>query len=327
MIVKNYEIKKINKNNHHFYLLYGENKGFKDQFIKENFLLDFKENIFKYDEKDINDSYENFISSIKNKSFFEDKKLILISNISDKIVKLAEDIISLNISDITFIINAGILEKKSKLRNLFEKHKNAICIPFYSDDNKSLSFFANNFFKKKNISISQETINFLVERCNGDRGNLINEIYKIENYSFEKGKVSLEEVDKLTNLSENYSVNELIDNCLAKNKKKISTILNQNNFSDEDCILILRTMLNKSKRILKIKEELNYNDNIEAIISSYKPTIFWKDKNIVKKQLMNWNYKNIEKLIYKINDIEITIKKNSINSLNIVSDFIINESN
>ena len=103
--------------------------------------------------------------------------------------------------------------------------------------------------------------------------------------------------------------------------------MNQNNFSDEDCILILRTMLNKSKRILKIKEELNYNDNIEAIISSYKPTIFWKDKNIVKKQLMNWNYKNIEKLIYKINDIEITIKKNSINSLNIVSDFIINESN
>ena len=327
MIIKNYEIQKIKKNNHNFYLLYGENKGFKDQFIKENFLLDFKKNIFRYDEKEINDKYEDFISSIKNKSFFEDKKLIIISNVSEKITKLAEEIISLKIYDITFIINAGVLEKKSKLRSLFEKHENAVCIPFYSDDNKSLSFLANNFFKKKKISISQESINFLVERCSGDRGNLINELNKIENYCIEKAKVSLEEIDKLTNLSENYSVNELIDNCLAKNQKRISAILNQNNFSNEDCILILRTMLSKSKRILNIKEELNYNDNIESVISSYKPPIFWKDKNIVKKQIINWDYEDIEKLIYKINNIELTIKKNSINSLNIVSDFIINESN
>ena len=309
MIIKNYEIQKIKKNNHNFYLLYGENKGFKDQFIKENFLLDFKKNIFRYDEKEINDKYEDFISSIKNKSFFEDKKLIIISNVSEKITKLAEEIISLKIYDITFIINAGVLEKKSKLRSLFEKHENAVCIPFYSDDNKSLSFLANNFFKKKKISISNQSINFLVERCSGDRVNLINELNKIENYCIEKAKVSLEEIDKLTNLSENYSVNELIDNCLAKNQKRISAILNQNNFSNEDCILILRTMLSKSKRILNIKEELNYNDNIESVISSYKPPIFWKDKNIVKKQIINWDYEDIEKLIYKINNIELTIKK------------------
>ena len=196
----------------------------------------------------------------------------------------------------------------------------------YSDQNRTLSFLASNFFKEKKISISQEVINFLVERCRGDRSNLNNEMNKIYNYAYEKGKVSFDEVYKITNLAENYSVNELIDNCLAKNKKRISAILNQNNFSDEDCILILRTMLNKSKRILKIKKEINDVRNIDSIISSFKPPIFWKDKEIVKTQIMNWDAIEIENLIYKINDIEFIVKKNTINTLNIVSDFILNTS-
>ncbi len=150
---------------------------------------------------------------------------------------------------------------------------------------------------------------------------------KIYNYASENGKVSFEEVFKITNLAENFSVNELIDNCLAKNKKKISAILNENNFSNEDCILILRTMLSKSKRILKIKKELDNINSLDSIISSFKPPIFWKDKEIVKTQVMNWDETEIENLIYKINDIEYIIKANAVNTLNIVSDFIINTSN
>ena len=107
----------------------------------------------------------------------------------------------------------------------------------------------------------------------------------------------------------------------------MSFILNQNNFSNDDCILILRTMLNKSKRILKIKKELNGNNSIDSVISSFKPPIFWKDKQIVKAQLMNWRSEDIENLIYKINNIEFLVKKNTINSLNIVSDFILVEAN
>ena len=104
-------------------------------------------------------------------------------------------------------------------------------------------------------------------------------------------------------------------------------MLNQNNFSDDDCILILRTMLNKSKRILKIKKEINNIKNVDTIISAYKPPIFWKDKEIVKTQIMNWDSVEIENLIYKINDIEFVVKNNTSNTLNIVSDFILNTSN
>jgi len=325
MIIKNNELEKLKSTKNKLFLLYGENKGFKNQFIEENLVSNFNENIFKYDESEIINNYDKFISDILNKSFFENKKLFIISNVSEKILKLIEEFISLNITDISIIIKTGILDKKSKLRNFFEKDKNTVCIPFYSDENKSLNNIANNFFLKKKISVSQEAINFLVERCSGDRDNLQNELTKIDNYASEKGKISLDEICKLTNLAENYSVNELIDNCLAKNKKKMSFILNQNNFSNDDCILILRTMLNKSKRILKIKKELNVNNSIDSVISSFKPPIFWKDKQIVKAQLMNWRSEDIENLIYKINNIEFLVKKNTINSLNIVSDFILVE--
>ena len=326
MIIKNNELQKLKATKCNLYLLYGENRGFKNQFIYENLSLEFKKNIFKYNENEVFNDYKDFMTSILNKSFFEEKKLYIISNVSEKILVLIEDFISSNIEDITIIIVASILDKRSKLRNFFEKEKNTICIPFYSDQNRTLSFLASNFFKEKKISISQEVINFLVERSRGDRSNLNNEMNKIYNYAYEKSKVSFDEVYKITNLAENYSVNELIDNCLAKNKKRISAILNQNNFSDEDCILILRTMLNKSKRILKIKKEINDVSNIDSIISSFKPPIFWKDKEIVKTQIMNWDAIEIENLIYKINDIEFIVKKNTINTLNIVSDFILNTS-
>ena len=326
MIIKNNELQKLKATKCNLYLLYGENRGFKNQFIYENLSSEFKKNIFKYNENEVFNDYKDFMTSILNKSFFEEKKLYIISNVSEKILVLIQDFISSNIEDITIIIVASILDKRSKLRNFFEKEKNTICIPFYSDQNRTLSFLASNFFKEKKISISQEVINFLVERSRGDRSNLNNEMNKIYNYAYEKSKVSFDEVYKITNLAENYSVNELIDNCLAKNKKRISAILNQNNFSDEDCILILRTMLNKSKRILKIKKEINDVRNIDSIISSFKPPIFWKDKEIVKTQIMNWDAIEIENLIYKINDIEFIVKKNTINTLNIVSDFILNTS-
>ena len=122
-------------------------------------------------------------------------------------------------------------------------------------------------------------------------------------------------------------MSELIDNCLSKNSKKTVNILNENNYSAEDCILIIRTMLMKTKRLLKLQEKLEETKNIEETISTFKPSIFWKDKEIIKEQIKNWNVEDTKKLIYKINEIEILIKKNSSNSLHIISDFILSNSN
>ena len=323
MIVKAFEIKKINLDKTRLFLFYGENEGYKNEIIKKIFEKNYPNQIYRYDEKEIIDKKNDFFYSILSKSFFDNKKLIIISRVTDKIRDIIEEIISTNITDVTIILSANILEKKSKLRSFFEKEKNTICIPFYSDTNETMSNLSLNFFKKKKIFISQETINLIVERCRGNRENLYNELEKIENYSRNKKRVNYDEILKITNLAENYNVSELTDNCLAKNIKKTSHILNENNFSTDDCILIVRTLLIKAKRILKLQEEINNNSNIEQVVKNFRPPIFWKDKEIVKTQIKNWPLKKIQNVIIKINEVELLIKKNSSNSLNILSDFII----
>tara|TARA_B100001250_G_scaffold379591_1_gene370391 strand:+ start:1712 stop:2689 length:978 start_codon:yes stop_codon:yes gene_type:complete len=324
MIVKSFETNKIISQKSNIILLYGSNQGFKNQVINDCFIKDFKGEIYKTEESEILNNEENFISGILNKSLFEEKKLIIIYRGTEKIIDIITDIINRKFDGVRIIIEANVLEKKSKLRNLFEKEQNLTCIPFYEDNEKSLSYFIQSYIAKKKIKLSNEIINLLVERSKGDRGNLVNELKKIENLSLTKKNFKFEDVMELTNLAENYSVFELSNNYLAKNSSKVSRILNENNYNSEDCILILRTILNKSKRLLKLKDEIEQNKQIDEVVSSFKPTIFWKEKEIVKQQLKSWTTNEIIKIIYKINDLEIIIKKNSTNSLNFVSDFIQN---
>ena len=326
MIFKSFEINKINFNKNNFYLLYGENEGLKNEIIQKYFEQKYLKKINRYDEKEILENKEIFFDSILSKSFFDNKKLIIITRASDKIKIIIEEIIDKKVEDIKFILSAGILEKKSKLRALFEKNINTICIPFYADNNETLRRITITFFKEKKIPISQQSINLLVERCRGNRQNLNNELIKVESFLISKKNISIEEILKLTNLAENYNVSELIDSCLAKNTNKTANILNENNFSIEDGVLIIRTLLTKAKRLLKLQKEINNQKNIDQVISSFKPTIFWKDKEVVKQQISLWPLRKIEKLIIKISEIEIIIKKNSTNSINILCDFIINQS-
>ena len=323
MIIKSFEINKINFDQNKLVLFYGKNEGFKNE--ATNNLIKEKDEVTKYEEKEVLENINNFIESILSKSLFESEKIIIIKRVTDKILKIIDKIDSKNIEDIKIILNADNLEKKSKLRSLFEKDKKYVCVPFYPDTEQTLSKLTFNFLKKKNISISQSNINLIVNKCNGERETLLNELNKIEYFSKNGKKITAENIAKLTNLIENHGISELIDNCLAKNKKKIVNILNENNFNNEDCILITRTFLNKAKKILKLSSEFQNNKNIDLTISSAKPPIFWKDKEITKQQIYKWTPENIKQLIYKLSEIELLIKKNINNSINLITDFILNE--
>ena len=324
MIIKSFEISKINLNLNNLFLFYGKNEGFKNEVTKN--IIKNKNNILNYEEKEILENEDNFIENLLTKSLFDEEKIIIIKRSTDKILGIIKDLYSKKIEDIIIILNADNLEKKSKLRSFFEKDKKLVCVPFYPDNEQTLSKLTYNFFKKKNILISQENINLIINKCNGDRETLINELNKIEYYSKNGKKMTSEDIIKLTNLSENHSVTELIDNCLAKNKKKIIHILNENNFNNEDCIIIVRTLLNKSKKILRLSSDYENNNNIDLTISSAEPPIFWKNKEITKQQIYKWKPDNIKKLIYKINEIELLVKKNLNNSINLITDFLLDQS-
>jgi len=326
MILKSFELQKFDLKKNNFYLFYGENDGFKEEVVKNLFEKNYTNKIYRYEEKEILDNVDNFFSTVLTKSFFDNEKLIIINRTTDKFKTVIEDLIKKNPEDIQFILISKNLEKKSILRKIFEKEKSIICVPFYEDNNQTLNSIISQFFRNKKIPISQQLINVLVERSRGDRKNLHNELQKIENFSINKKNISHQELIKLTNLADNYSASELIDHSLAKNTRKTVTILNENNYSDEDNIMIIRTLLTKLKRLVKIYELVDEKNNIDQAISSFKPPIFWKDKPLVSQQLRSWGKNRLKSLIYESNEIELLIKKNSSMGKSILSDFIINNS-
>ncbi len=324
MIIKRFELNSNKINKFNIFLLYGKNEGLQNETIESQLIKDFDGEIINYDETEFLKNKDIIISELLNRSLFESKKIILISRVTEKILKSIYEITEKNITDFKIILKCGILEKKSKLRKFFEKESNLAVTPFYEDDYKSLSFIVSDFVTKNKINLSRESINLLVTRANGDRKNLKTELNKILNYSYSNNKIKFEHVLKLTNLNENFTVGELADSYLNKNIKNVSKILNENNYSDEDCILILRTILNKSKRLLLIVENYNETEDIEDALSKIKPPIFWKEKENVKTQVFKWKIDDLKRNIYKISEIEHLIKYNSRNSLNLVSDFVIN---
>jgi DNA polymerase-3 subunit delta len=322
MILKEFELNKIELNNYFFFLLHGKNEGLKKQIISkiisknENFELN------KFEEKQILDNQELFINEILSGSLFVKEKMIIINRATDKILKILQKIYDRKVNDLSIIVEADTLDKKSKLRSFFEKQKALICIPVYPDTDQILSNLTMKFFREKKISISQSNINLIINKCNGDREFLENELNKIELFLYKKQNIKTEELSKLINLIENHGVSELVDNCLIKNSKKTSLILNENNFNYEDCIIIIRTFLAKTKKILKLANNYKKNNSLEVTISEAKPPIFWKEKDIVKLQLQKWKPDMLKKLITNINQVELDLKKNSQSSLNILMNFI-----
>ena len=323
MIIKSSDFQNINLDKYKIILLYGKNNGFKNQVI--NFLKKDHSEISNYDERDIVENESQFLESMLSKSLFANDKLIIIRRVTEKILKIINELEPKNVND-KFIIVADNLEKKSKLRSYFEKSKKYSCIPFYPDNDQTLLRLANHIVKEKNIKISHANINIIISKCSGDREALINEFEKIENFNNKGKPITEENISKLINLHEDHNISDLINNCLAKNLKKTIQILNENNFNNEDCILIIRLFLNKAKKIFLLSSEFKKNKNIDVTISSAKPPIFWKDKEITKKQIYNWQPENVKKLIYEINKTELLIKKNYNNPINLITNFILEQS-
>ena len=317
MIIKSYELQKKQSNlsKYNFFLLYGENFGLKKD-LKDIIKLAIGQKndsleILSIYESEIIDNEESFYNTIYSGSLFSNKKIIIISEATDKIIKKINNIYESNAENIFLIIISGILEKKSKLRNFFETNKKAICIPCYLDSPKDLEIIAKSEFRKNNISLSSEVINLLIEKSNCDRGNLKNEIEKIKAYLLNKKSIELREIKSLINFSGDYKSDILVNECLCGNILQYKKIISELYINTVNQILLLRILSNKVQRLLNIKKQEEKSKNIEDIINTSKPPIFWKEKSIVKKQLSIWNLDDLKKIIGEINNTEYLCKKNS----------------
>jgi|TARA_B110000438_G_scaffold265390_1_gene278695 DNA polymerase-3 subunit delta len=317
MIIKSYQVQK-NKSDFlkcNLYLLYGENVGLKKDIknlIKSQISGkndDNIEDIFLY-ENEILDDEESLYNFIYSGSLFSEKKIITIYDGTDKIIEKINNIYEKYPENTSIIIFSNILEKKSKLRIFFEKNKKTICVPCYLDNDRDLTTIARLELKKNNISLSQEIINLLIEKSNSDRDNLRNEINKVHAYSIGKKKMEIENIKSLINFSGDYKSDIFINECLCGNIKQYKKIISELYSNTVNQIFLLRILSNKIQRLLKMKVEESKLNNIDNIISNIKPSIFWMEKPLVKKQLSIWSLEDLKKIINEINNTELLCKKN-----------------
>ena len=316
MILKSYEIQK-NKSNlskYNFFLLYGENFGLKKD-IKEYIEIEIKKKdkhieISSLYENDILKNEENFFNSIFSGSLFSEKKIIIIHESTDKIINNVTNIYNKYVENVYLIFFSDVLEKKSKLRNFFEINKKTICVPCYLDSEKDLEIIAQLELKKSSISLSREAINLLIEKSNSDRNNLKNEIEKIKSYALNKKRIEFDEIKSLINFSGDHKSDILVNECLCGNILQYKKVVSEIYISTINQVYLLRILSNKIQRLLKIKEKENKLNNLDKLINSSTPTIFWKEKPLVKKQLSVWSRNDLNKLINEINNTELLCKKN-----------------
>ena len=315
MIIKSYEIQKnfLILLKYNMFLLYGENIGLKKD-IKESVKKrasqkNEKIEILSLDEKDIFDNEENFYNSIYSDSLFSDKKIIIINDGTDKTAKYVEDILDKCPNNIFLIIFSDVLEKKSKLRNLFEINKKTACVPCYLDSDRDLENITINEFRKSKVNLSRESINLLIEKSNGDRNNLKNEIEKIKSFSFDKNKIDIEEIKSLINFSGEHKSDSLINECLCGNILQYKKILSEFYVNTINQIFLLRILGNKIQRLLNMKKKEDDYSNLDSLMNSSKPPIFWKEKPFVKKQLSIWTVNALKNAVQEINNTELMCKK------------------
>ena len=316
MIIKSYEILKniLKFLDYNLFLFYGENEGLKKDIVENIKAETIKKNknvefITLY-ESDILNNEEKFYSSVYSQSLFSNEKIIIIKDAKDKIIKPIKEVLDKYPENIKIIFISDILEKKSILRNLFETNIKTIAVACYPDSEKDLEIIANIEFKKNKIILSRETINLLIEKSNYDRNNLKNEIEKIKSFSLDKKKLEVDEIKTLINFSGEHKSDSFINECLCGNILQYKKILSEFYLNTVNQIFLFRMLSKKIQRLLIMKEIEKDHKNLDNLINSSKPPIFWKEKPMVKKQLKIWKQIDLKTTIYEINDIELLCKKN-----------------
>jgi len=294
-------------------LFYGENLGLKNDFkriIKE---VNSEDEILYFNQDEIIQNNNVLIKEITNVSLFEKKKIFFVENINDKFLDLVMEIEKI-VADNKLFLFADILEKKSKLRNYFEKSEICAAIPCYADNDLSLKKLIQSKLEEYS-GLTGSNINMILDSTNSDRSKLNNELEKIKTL-FQDKIIKSEKLDLLLNNKSNEDFNKLKDQAFLGNKIATNKLLSETIIDNEKNIFYLN-MINQ--RLYKISETLNKNGKtVEAKINSLKPPIFWKDKPNFISQVKKWNKSKINNVLNETYIVEKEIKSNSIINKNVL---------
>jgi len=294
-------------------LFFGENLGLISDFKSKIKDSNRDSKIIRVNQEEILKNNSILLKEITNLSLFEEKKILFVNNISDKILEIVKEIEETN-KDQKIYFFGDILDKKSKLRNHFELSINCAAIACYNDNELGIRKIIQNKLKEFK-GLSPYNVSLILDSCNLDRSKLSNEIDKIYTF-FEDKNLDTEKLESLLNIRENDDFNKLKDEALMGNKNQTNRLLADTLLSPEKNVLYLNTINQRLVKILEITK--NKEDNIEIAINKLKPPIFWKDKPKVIIQAKKWNQEKIQTLLKKTYDLEIEIKSNTLSNKNIL---------
>ncbi len=324
MILKSFEIENNIKNiiKFNFILIYGENVGLKEV-LKKNIISLYKDiEIINLYEEDISKNKDVIINEVKNVSLFASNKLIIINQINERILPDIEYLFE-NKGDVKIVLMADLLDKRSKIRNIFEKGTDLAIIPCYHDNDITLRKIIQTELKDyKNLN--SNTINMILNFSNSNRKTIINNLEKIKSY-YEKKILSEESLEKLLNSDRNELFENIRDAALDGNKVRLNGLLNNYAFANEDAYLYLNSI---NFRLIKLLDIHNHNKSLNDLsltISKFKPPIFWKDKPVLLKLLQKWDKQRVISALRYLGEIEKEIKSNTnFNNLTAIKNSITN---
>jgi len=324
MILKSFEIEKnIQKIiPYKFILIYGENTGLKETLKKNIVTLNKKAEVINLYQEDINKNKNIILFEIENISLFSEEKIIVINQAEEKILKELEDILD-NKEKTKVILIADLLDKKSKLRAIFEKKNNLAIIPCYKDNDITLRKLIHNELKDFK-DLNSNNINMILNYSNLNRKTILNNLDKIKSF-YDKKVLSEASLEALLNSDRNELFENIRDAALIGDKTKLNNLFSNFVFSNEDTFLYLNMINYRLKKLLEInKENENYKD-LNITITKIRPPIFWKDRPMYLKLLKRWDKQSILDALSYLGKIEEKIKKNStINALTVLKNSITN---
>ena len=310
MIFKSYILEQNiqSANNHKIFLFYGENQGLKKEFKEKLRTQNKNQEILNLFQDEIVKNKNVLINEVSNKSLFNEKKIIFINQVNDKILDILDETIKI-IQDERIFLFSEILDKKSKLRSYFEKSKSCGITACYQDNEITIRKI---IMKKLNgyQGLTAQVTNLIIQNTGLDRNKVNNEIDKIIS-CFKDKKIDLEKIDLLLNIRTNDDFNLLKDEALNGNKINTNKLLADTVFEIENNIYYLNSINQRINRLSEIENMKQENSNIESLISDLKPPIFWKDKPMLIEQSRKWNKKKIQEALKKTYNAEIEIKSNS----------------
>ena len=311
MILKSYIIEKdLNiLDKYQEVLMYGENEGIKDDVRNKLKAKNKNSEIINFFESEIIKNKNILYESINNRSLFSEKKIIFIQFATDKILNEVIESLEKESVDTKIVIIADNLDRKSKLRILFEKEKKLAVFACYQDNDRSLIDYINKELAGYK-GVTGELVNMMISNSGSNRKIIQNELLKIKNFFLEK-IIKKNQLLEILNIKNDIGFDEIRDNALIGRKNKINKLLSETSILNEESFFYINNLNYRVLKLIEIEKMNKMFNSYEQTLEKIKPPIFWKDKSIYLEQLKKWNLEKLNRAADKIGETEVLIRKNS----------------